>query len=142
MARFIFEVCFLAITAFYAWRRGGWPERAAAAALVALLAIDQAYHALAVAPQYREVDLWHMSLDVAMLAAIVGLALRAPRVWLLWLASLQTISALGHLLHLLEVAMPPQVYWSMTAAPSYLQIALLGVGTFLNDRFRADKRRT
>lgn len=136
MLRYFLQVALLAIVATYAWRRGGWPERAAAAALVAMLAIDRAYHLLVQAPQYRQFDLWHMSLDIALLAALIVLALRAPRVWLLWLASFQLISTLGHILHALGVTMPVVIYWLMTAASSYFQILLLAVGTYLNDRKR------
>lgn len=134
MARYLFQVVLLLAVATYAWRRGGWPERATAAGLVASLAIDRAYHVLVNAPQYRQLDLWHMSLDVLMLAGTVWLALRAPRVWLLCLASLQVVSALGHVLRVLEVDMPVVVYWLMTVAPFYLQILLLAAGTYLNDR--------
>ena len=142
MVRYLVQMALLLAVAVYAWRRGGWSERVAAATLVAPAAIDRIYHLAVASPQYRQVDLWHVSLDLAMLAAMVWLAMRAPRVWLLWLASLQLISALGHFLHVLELAMPIEVYWLMTIAPSYLQILLLGVGTYRNDRFRADKRRT
>ena len=139
MERYLIQMALLLAAAVYAWRRGGWPERAAAAALVAQAAIDRGYHLFVAAPQYRELDLWHMSLDRALLAVTVWLALRAQRVWLLWLASLQVISALGHVLRVLEVDMPVVVYWTTTAAPSYLQILLLAVGTRLNDRLRPDR---
>lgn len=132
MARLLFQICFLVLVSVYAWRRGGWPEKAVAGALLALLAIDQAYHVLVEAPQFRQLDLWHMILDIAMLAVTVWLALRAPRVWLLWLASLQTISALGHIIQVIGVEMPVVVYWAMITAPSWLQISLLAVGTYLN----------
>ena len=127
MERYLIQMAFLLAAAVYAWRRGGWPERAVAAALVAQAAIDRGYHLFVAAPQYRELDLWHMSLDLALLAVTV------------WLASLQVISALGHVLRVLEVDMPVVVYWTTTAAPSYLQILLLAVGTRLNDRLRPDR---
>ena len=142
VARFLVQVCLLALVSLFAWRRGGGPEKAAAVALLASLAIDQTYHALVAAPLYRQLDLWHMSLDVAMLAVMVGLALRSPRVWLLWMASLQTISALGHVLHVIELAMPVVVYWAMITAPSWLQILLLAAGTYLNDQRRQVRQLT
>ena len=142
MVRYLFQVVLLLAVAAYAWRRGGWPERTAAVALVVVASVDRAYHALVDAPQFRELDIWHMSLDLALLSVTVGLALRAPRVWVLWLASLQMISALGHFLHLLQVAMPPLVYGIMTVAPSYLQILLLAIGTYLNDRLRLNSPTT
>ena len=142
MVRYLFQVGLLLAVALYAWRRGGWPERAAAAALAAMFALDAAYHWLDRAPQWREVSLWHMSLDLALLAALVGLALRAPRIWTLWLASFQLVSALGQILRLFEVAMPVRVYWAMTAAPSYCQILLLAAGIYLNDQRRGDSATT
>lgn len=142
MARYLIQVAMLLAATAYAWRRGGWPEWVAAAILGAMFAIDRLYHFLVAAPQYRQLDLWHMSLDLVVLAAIVALALRAPRTWLLWMASLQLISALGHGLHVLEVGMPWLVYWTMTTAPSYMQILLLAAGTFLNDPRRRARRTT
>ena len=136
MVRYLVQVGLLLAVAIYAWRRGGWPELAAAAALATMFLVDALYHALVRAPEWRDVSLWHMSLDLVMLTALVSLALRAPRVWTLWLASFQLVSALGHVLRLLELDMPVRVYWAMTAAPSYCQILLLAVGIFLNDRRR------
>lgn len=136
MVRYLVQVGLLLAVAIYAWRRGGWPERAAAAALATMFLVDALYHALVRAPEWREVSLWHMSLDLAMLVALVALALRAPRVWTLWIASFQLVSAFGQLLRLLEVEMPVRVYWAMTAAPSYCQILLLAAGIYLNDRRR------
>lgn len=136
MVRYLFQVGLLLAVAIYAWRRGGWPELAAAVALSAMFLVDALYHALVRAPEWREVSLWHMSLDLTLLAVLVVLALRAPRVWTLWLASLQLVAALGQVLRLLELEMPVRVYWAMTAAPSYCQILLLAAGICLNDRRR------
>ncbi|WP_195908634.1 hypothetical protein [Novosphingobium sp. Gsoil 351] len=136
MLRYLLQMALMLAVAAYAWRRGGQPERVAAAAFVSQEVVDRAFHLLVAAPNYREVDLWHMSLDLALLGTLVWLALRAPRVWPIWLASVQLVATLGHFLRIIEVETPPVVYWAIATAPSYLLILLLAVGTYLNDRTR------
>ena len=133
MVRYLVQMAMLLAVAGYAWRRGGWPEQAVAGLLVAIVVVDRLFHWLVVSPQYRQLDLWHLSLDLVMLAVVAVIALRAARVWPLWIASLQVISTLGHFLNAIGATMPLQVYWVMTTAPSYLQIFLLAMGTWLND---------
>lgn len=139
MLRYGIQMALMLGVAFYAWRRGGWPERVAASAFLLQEALDRAFHLLVAAPKYLELDLWHMSLDLALLGTLVWLALRAPRVWPLWLASIQLVATLGHFLRSIEVEMPQAVYWAMTTAPSYLLILVLAAGTYLNDRERANR---
>ena len=140
MARYLFQVGWLLAAALYAWRRGGWPEKAAAALLVAQYAIDRAYHFLFPAPIYLSLDRWHLSLDLFTLGATIVLALRAQRIWTLWFASTQLVASAGHLLRGIDAAMPTLIYQIMVIAPSYLMIALLWTGTALHHRRSLIKR--
>lgn len=135
MIRYLAEIGFLALATGYAWRKGAGPERATAAALILMFALDPLYHWLiAGGGHYGQVDLGHLAIDLITLGTTGWIALKADRWWTLWVASAQVIALLSHFLRLISLQIDPLVYAVLIRAPSYLQIALLVMGTWLHSR--------
>ncbi len=135
MTRYLAQIGFLAFAAIYAWRKGAEPERATAAALILMAALDPPYHWLiAGGGHYRQIDIGHLAIDAIALGMTGWIALKANRWWTLWVASAQVIAVLSHFLRLMSAQIDPLVYAILIRAPSYLQIALLVVGTWLHSR--------
>lgn len=108
--------------------RGGGPERAIAGVLTAMFAIDRVGHFLLAGHDRAALDHLHLALDLAGLAAMVGVALSARRYWPLWASSCQLISVFSHLGWALETGLPMQIYLVMSIAPSALISIALIVG--------------
>lgn len=111
-----------------AFRRGGPPERLAAAIIVGWVGVDAIYHLLFGPSNFDTVDPVHVVLDSAELAAIVTLSLRANRVWPLFAAAAQLICVTGHFAVLAEPSGMRRAYWAMTQLPQYIQLTALLLG--------------
>ncbi|MEW9855495.1 hypothetical protein [Novosphingobium sp. M1R2S20] len=108
--------------------RGAAPERLLSGALFACLSLLAIYNRLFARPDlFESVDPIYLVLDVLLLVVIVGVALRANRMFPLWMGGVQ-IAALGS--HLARITLPklnPSAYAAMTQAPNYMHMAVLGL---------------
>lgn len=135
MVRFLLFLTLLSVVAIYAWRRGGWPEKAAATGLVLQVAVDQAYHLLSGTRggDFTDVHLWHFFLDLALFGFVIYIALRADRFWPLWLGGTMIIMLIAHLLRAMA-QMHPDIYAIINRYPFWLAIIVVGIGTAAYDR--------
>ena len=108
---------------------GGGPERIVAGTMAAMFAIDRVAHALLADHSPTALDLFHLVIDLAGLAAMVAVALTARRYWPLWACSSQLISLFSHLAWLLGTSLPKPVYLVMDIAPSALISCTVILGT-------------
>lgn len=130
--RFVVQMALFVVLAVWAWRSGGGPERACAFTFVAMFVVDRLYHLLVTpAMQLETVDGWHFALDIAVLAAILPVALRANRLYPMGLAACQLIAINAHIARDSFSQITPLAYGILVVAPSYLQLAILafGIGT-------------
>lgn len=116
------------VAGLLAFLRGGPPEKAAAAIIVAWILADVVYHLLFGPSGFDAVDPVHVVLDGAQLIAIAGLALRANRMWPLWAAAAQLICVSGHLAAYIEPGGMRRAYWAMTQIPPFIQLVALMLG--------------
>lgn len=135
MIRFIIFLALLGAVAIFAWLRGEWPEKASATALVMQVTIDQIFHLLTGTRggDFTEVHVWHFLLDVALLAVVVIIALRADRFWPLWLGGTMIIMVSAHALRVVA-KMDPYIYAAINRYPFWLAIIVVAIGTALHDR--------
>ncbi|MBO6526414.1 hypothetical protein [Erythrobacter sp.] len=135
MVRFALFVALLCAVTIYAWRRGGWPEKASASALAAQVVIDQAYHLLigTRGGDFTDVHMWHFMLDIVLFAAVLFIALRADRFWPLWLGGTMIIMLSAHALRGMA-EMHPDIYAVINRYPFWMAILVVGVGTALQDQ--------
>jgi hypothetical protein len=136
MIRFVLQVVFLALVFAAAWRVGGKPERYMAsiyssmlfAALLGAILLDDIGAGLPPSQNYR------FLLDIAALVAVATVAVLYDRWWTLWVGSVQLIAVTAHVLKLTGLAIHPLVYGVMERWPTWVAIALTGLGTWLHCR--------
>lgn len=126
-------VIFAAFLAFwiaacgYALWRGGAPERWVGA--IFLLAFPASRLAYGLGWDWAGLTLGVLLVDLAMLVALVGIALRANRQWPIPMAAMQILQTVGHLLKLAEPSMLPLLYWLSRVSWAYPMLLLLALAT-------------
>lgn len=118
----------------YAWWRGGQPER-----VVALLLMAAGLGTLLLPAAPREFDQLHwrvLAIDVALLAALIAVALRAARFWPLWLAAMHLIAIAVHFAKAYHPFLLPWIYAVAVGQLAYTMLALLLVGTIRHQHRR------
>lgn len=86
----------------YAFRKGGWEERAAAIGIVIC-----SYASVLVASRNGSFEHFEVSValvDLTLLIALQLIALRSNKFWPLWLTAIQGVTVLGHLVPLIPGA--------------------------------------
>lgn len=135
MTRYLIQLALMILAVAFAWRKGGAPERAAAMVIASMYVLDPLYHAIwGNVTLYDDLNVGHLAIDLMVLAGTATIALRARRIWTLWLVSVQLVALIAHGLRWMSATVDPLVYALMTRFPSYLQIALLILGTELHRR--------
>jgi hypothetical protein len=119
----------LALVSGYALLKGGREERfVAAVCVLASFASLAVFHPRDVS--YHDFQPRVALIDLAVLGAFVGIALRTRRFWPLWVSGLQMTTAIGHVLKLLDPELVPVVYGAALASWSYPILLILAVGTW------------
>ncbi|MEL6486211.1 MAG: hypothetical protein AAFQ13_03585 [Pseudomonadota bacterium] len=110
--------------------RGAGPERAIAAVWMILFeGIPRIYRGFWDAGhQLEQIDLFYALIDTATCVAFVAIALNANRNYPLIIAALQVLAVAAHLARGLIETISPIAYATMVIAPSWLQLAVLGLG--------------
>jgi hypothetical protein len=131
--RYWLQMAMFAALALAAWRWGGGPERALAAVLVGMAAVDAGInHQLFSDPLHLEFG--HFAIDLAAALIAIAVALFANRMYPLWFAALQILSVMAHLAQGLAHGIAKLAYVVMYTGPSYFQIFLLAGGIWAHRR--------
>lgn len=133
MLRIAIFVTFLLAALVYALRKGGGPEKAVAAILIAMALADQALH-LFVPVESLAVDTGHLMIDLIAASATMAVALTAYRFWPMIAAVLQCLPLLAHTTRAIDVSLHPVAYVTMQVAASWLLPPLLVAATWLHQR--------
>jgi len=117
----------LPLTCIAAGLWGGWPERAVsllyAVALVATALVLERY-----AKPFVSIQVGVLLVDALLVAALVLLAMRSHRGWLIWASSFQLIGTLGHLSKLVRPDMSRLAYGLMEGASGWPTLLALMIG--------------
>lgn len=112
----------------YAFRAGGWPERAAAAVMtlgiVLTLLVARIFE-----HRFTSIEIGVFAVDTAMLVAFFALALAADRFWPIWMTAMQAVSVMGHGAMAVSPDLIPWAYAFAVAVLSYPMMILLAVAT-------------
>jgi hypothetical protein len=123
----------LALCCLYAAFRGGPPERIGAAIFLGAAILTTAALS-APSARWGTVEAGVFAVDVVMLAALIGLALSAERLWPLWVTALQLIGTAGHAAKLASPEVIREAYAFVMAFWSYPMLSLLVFGTWSHQR--------
>jgi hypothetical protein len=136
MIRFTLQVVLLVSIFVAAWRVGGKPEKYMASIYLSMLVVALAGAALLddFGAGLQQSQNYRFLLDLAALVAVATVALRYDRWWTLWVGSAQLIAVIAHVLKLTGLSIDPLVYGVMERWPTWIAIALTGLGTWLHHR--------
>jgi hypothetical protein len=113
----------------FAARKGDEPERTVAIIFLAAFLFDTVNHLLFGDPTWFEVNPGHFVIDLWTFLTLTWVALKANRGWPLWVSATQLIVVIAHFAKLFEVDQARRSYWAMTQVPTWLQLAVLIMGT-------------
>jgi hypothetical protein len=119
----------LAASCLYALLRGGPPERIGAG-IFAISALLSTAAVSAHPIRYISIEVGVLAVDLAMLAALLALALRAERFWPLWVSALHIIGTAGHAVKAFDPEVLRLGYAFAMAFWSYPMLLLLVAGTW------------
>lgn len=124
----IFNI-FLIGTCCYAFVRGGAPERIVASLFPAAAAISVVW-GRQISNAFIRPAYGLLTIDMALLIALIAVALRANRNWTMTVAAMQLIMVSVHLARILNPDTIRPVYTVMLALWSWPMVLLLAVGTY------------
>jgi len=133
MLRIAIFVTLLLAALVYALRKGGGPEKAVAAILIAMAIADQALH-LFVPVEFLTVDTGHLMIDLTAAISTLAVALTAYRFWPMIAAVLQCLPLLAHTTRAIDITLHPVAYLTMQVAASWLLPPLLVAATWQHRR--------
>jgi peptidoglycan biosynthesis protein MviN/MurJ (putative lipid II flippase) len=125
----------LFLTAFYAFRRGEKPERITAFTMVSMIFADLALHII-ISNTDALINMSHLILDSLLWFILMGLALKANRLWTLLVAALQTVTLCSHVVRIFGIDINPQAYGIMQVAAAYPMLLILAIGTWRHQQRR------
>lgn len=126
------NLVFVGLTAaccFYAWWRGGGPERIGAAIFAAGSVLSHFAYVVS-ARHFQGVETGILIVDAATFLAYLALAARANRFWPIWMTGLLGIAIVAHLAMKASPQILPYAYRFVLSAWSYPMLALIVVGTW------------
>lgn len=123
----------------FAFWKGGAAERAGAALIVVMAAIQWSARAFT-EPSFDRTDFVPLLVDVIGFAGFTWIGLHARRYWPLFAAALQLLSLAGHLARGVDMAIDPLAYLIMKSGPTFITFLLLVIGT-TNYRRRIRRKR-
>ncbi len=129
---YVFGTLLLATFAFAMWRGRSDEKLAAIACVLAIVATRAAISPLA--ERYTGVETGLLTVDLALLAAFVAIALRSERFWPLWIAGLQLTNSMAHLMKVAESDLMPRAYAAAAIFWSYPILLIIIVGTWRSHR--------
>ena len=132
-ARLHLYLILLSAVAVYALKRGDRDARITALACVGATAGT----ALVLSPlvvRYASVEMGVATIDVAVLAIFVAVALQSERFWPMWISGLQLTTTLGHFIKLIEPELLNVAYAAALRFWSYPILLILAIGTYRTRR--------
>lgn len=127
-----FNLAQLGITGYALWRGGG-PERAVAALLLAASLATIATPTID-RVSYFTVFYAVMWIDLALFLGLAAVAALADRFWPMWLAALQLVALGAHGVRAIDPTLWAAAYWLVTTKIAYPMLLLLFAGTWRHRR--------
>ena len=86
---------------------------------------------------FRQVETWVALIDIGVLLAFVGIAMRSMRFWPLWVSGLQLTTVLAHGLRLLQPGLVDLAYAAAMRFWSYPILLILVAAAWRTQRYRS-----
>jgi len=131
---------FLLLTCGYALWRGRKYEQLSALVFIAASIASLLSHAPA-QERYIGIETSDLVIDLAVLAALLGIALRSDRFWPLWVAGLQLTVTVSHVMKAIKPDLMPFAYAAAERFWSYPILLILFAGAWRQQRRRRGRLR-
>ncbi len=138
MTKYIFWTL-LVITCGYALWRGRKYEQLSALIFIGA-SVGSVVARSALQENYSAVARSDLVIDLLVLIALVGVALRSDRFWPLWVAGLQLTISLSHVLKAIQPDLVPIAYAAAERFWSYPTLIILFVGAWRQHQRRTSER--
>jgi hypothetical protein len=126
------------LVSVYALLKGGAPERIVAVAnVIAWLASPLAENV----GDWADPQWGLLAVDAAFLAVLLALAMTTDRTWLLWASAFQLLAVATHAAMMADRSVGAWAYITAGVIWSYLVLASLAAGTWLQQRWRQGEER-
>lgn len=102
----------------------GLPERYVAGSFLFAMVLDRIAHAVPFIAANLNFAVWHLILDVLLMFALAGIAIKADRFWPMFVVSAQLIALIALALQAIGLGSQPLVWAVLSQAPTWLAIAL------------------
>lgn len=133
MGHMAFFATLLLISSGYAMWRGGAPERAVGASMLAAYVATLFSHS-EFAVRFTDVEFGVLTIDIILMVVLMAIALKADRGWPMLLAGLHLTTVGAHAVRIIEPAMIEVTYAVMLSMWSYPMVVALAVGTWRHRR--------
>ena len=120
----------LLLCCVYPLARGGAPDRAAAAMMLAASVASFATQAQPFSGSFHKVQVWVFVIDLLLLIGLFVLALVSTRFWPLWLTGLQLLAVIGHLVRAIDASTLPMGYQFLVSFEAYPMLLLVALGAW------------
>lgn len=134
MIRILIFLTIFVACAWYAWRAGGQPERAAMLAQALALFITLSTGFLEVAGGFTNLVAGWLLADVFLLLALIWLALRANRLWTIVLAGMHLAAIFAHLTKVIYPNLPAFGYAVFLQLWGYPMLLTTAIGVRKHQR--------
>jgi hypothetical protein len=113
----------------YAFRRGGWEEKVAAAGILVVSygAPLSLWATGTLDTRFQHFEALVALIDGSLALLLLGVALRSPKFWPLWLTAMEMLTVLSHFA-LYVPHMLPWSYWNAAVLWSYPMLMVLAFG--------------
>ena len=138
MTKFIFWTL-LVVTCGYALWRGRKYEQLSALVFIAA-SVGSVVARSALQENYSAVARSDLAIDLLVLIALVGVALRSDRFWPLWVAGLQLTISLSHVLKAIQPDLLPLAYAAAERFWSYPTLIILFIGSWRQHQRRISEQ--
>lgn len=126
-------LCLLLATSAYAWRRGGAPERLAAAFFISAYVLTIAVRS-PWTNRYVLVEAGVLVVDASLVLAMLVLALTANRFWPTCMTAIVAMQLAAHAVKMADPTIIPGAYQLLLAGWSYPAVVLLAGATWRHQR--------
>lgn len=131
MITIIFTIVLFAGCGIALWK-GHFSERMTAVVLLAAAFVSP----LVAIGAFVVPELGILAVDASLFAFLLVLAMRSDRFWPMWAAGFQIVGTLIHVARFVDASIWPYAYATAEAFWAYPVLAALGLGTWLEARFR------
>jgi hypothetical protein len=132
---------FLIVVCLFAWQAGGRSERVCAS-IYFLGSVATVLASSPVPVRFQASEWGVLAVDLAVLAALIVLTLRSPRLWPIWATGFHVVGVTTHLAVFADPGILPRAYAHAQSFWAYPMMAALVVGTITyRGQLRAARRK-